>query len=421
MKDSLLQNVHVIQSQLCTLQRDLSKKISKRYAEDDFVHQWTEVCTQKEREKWILEGLVRTCDASPDFEAHRRYCPEITMRRLNVVSGRGFLNLIEKLTLQDIDKVPDNFRRVPNPVWEAMNDGRKDPKKAIYIRLTDTQRTSFLTFFVWNTLLAFYGEKEEYGLMKTSGGRSFPQEFKESAQEDKELAQALKDVCKEVKATHADAQRGCMTCELTAERAGVKVLLACQKCKSMGRSVYYCGRECQVKDWKSGRPPHKTICGNTKALADAIMGDSGSSDTQTRTESGEGARKPMFKNPSPGYTRSPALLHQMKMLEENPNLDYALIRTEPHPDHGVMLADPMGKLYFRIMLNRAVKSFSPREVCQMYNLLLPMAERAPGIGKAGLKRQLKREYNVDIDGWNPLFQQKADEELKKQGKTREQS
>ncbi|KIK64171.1 hypothetical protein GYMLUDRAFT_40452 [Collybiopsis luxurians FD-317 M1] len=425
MSDSLLQNVHVMQNQLCTLQRDLSRKVSKRYAEDDFVHQWTEVCTAQEREKWMMEGLARTCDASPDFEAHRRFCPEITMRRLNIRSGKGFLELMEKLTLQDIDTVPDDFRKVPNPVWEAMNDSLNDPGKEIYARLMDMQRSSFLTFFVWNTLLAFYGEQEEYGLMKPPGGRAPPQQLKETAQKDQEFGRALKNAYKEVKANSAEAQRGCVTCGLTAERAGVRALLACQKCKSIGRTVFYCNRECQVKDWKLGRPPHKTICGNTEALADAILGTG----EGTPSQSGKGNRKlnasededgSLWKDPKPGYTRSPALLHQMKLLEENPNLDYVLVRPEPHPDQGVMFPDPMGKLFFKVLLNWSVSEFSPQMVCRMYDMLLPMAERSPGIGKAGLKRQLMREYNVDIDKWGPIAQRMADDKLKEERKAREQ-
>jgi hypothetical protein len=158
-QDSFLQNLHVIQLQIRTLQRDLSKKAAGRYAEDDFEHHWTQKCSAKEREEWILEGLVRTCEASPDFEGYRRYCPEVTMARLNHQSGKGFLNLLEKLVLQDIENVPDDVKQVPNPIWEVMNmnfvNDNSHPGRRVMKRMNNVQRTAFLTYFVWNTLLAF--------------------------------------------------------------------------------------------------------------------------------------------------------------------------------------------------------------------------------------------------------------------------
>ncbi|KAF9066790.1 hypothetical protein BDP27DRAFT_987919 [Rhodocollybia butyracea] len=429
-QDSLLHNAHVMQDELCTLQRDLSREVSKHYAEDDFVDRWTNICTKTDREKWILEGLFRTCEASPDFEDYRRFCPELTMNRLNAQSGRGFLDLMQKLTLQDIDIIPNDFQKIPNPVWEAMNDGHNDPKKKVNARRMDLQRTTFLTFFVWNTLLAFFGGREEYGLIK-SGKSSISQELKDSLQNDERLTKILKNSQKEVKANNALAERGCRACGLTAERAGVRVLLACQKCNLIGRGVYYCNKQCQVQDWKNGRPPHKTICGNNAALKDAILSpgsqsskgkskaavqSDGDSDNDSDDED-----KPFWEEPKPGYIRSPALLHQMKFLEENRGVDYVFVRPEPHPDHGIALPHPMGKLMFTILLNRAVSEFAPVEVVRMYDMLLPAAEKAPGIGEVGLKKQLMREYNIDIDEWQPIVQKRADEELKKQGKTKEES
>ncbi|KAF9066789.1 hypothetical protein BDP27DRAFT_1423547 [Rhodocollybia butyracea] len=421
-QDSLLHSAHVKQDQLCKLQRDLSREVSKRYAEDDFVDRWTNVCSKSEREKWILEGLFRTCEASPDFEDHRQFCPELTMNRLNAQSGRGFLDLMQKLTLQDIDTIPNDFQKVPNPVWEAMNDGHDDSKKKVYARLMDLQRTTFLTFFVWNTLLAFFGGQEEYGLMK--GGKSgVSRELKDSLREDEDLTKLLKNSQKEVKANNALAERGCRACGLTAERAGVRVLLACQKCKA----VYYCNKQCQVQDWKNGRPPHRTTCGNTAALKDAILAPGSQSNkgkskaaAQSNGDSADDDKR-FWKEPKPGYIRSPALLHQLKFLEENPDMDYVFVRPEPHPDHGVKIPHPMGKMLFILQRNRAISEFSPVAVVQMYKMLLPAAENAPGIGKVGLKKQLMREYNVDIDEWLPIVQKRADEELKKKGKTKEES
>ncbi|KAF5369043.1 hypothetical protein D9758_003095 [Tetrapyrgos nigripes] len=424
MHDSLLQNLHVIQSQICTLQRDLSRKAAERCAQDDFEYHWTQKCTAKEREKWILEGLVRTCEASPDLEGYRRYCPEVTIARLNRQSGKGFLDLLGKLVLQDIEKVPDKARTVPNPIWDAMNSVKDNsPGRRVMQRMNDVQRTAFLTYFVWNTLLAFYSESEEYGLIKTSttGGS---QVFKETVQQDERFSKIYNQVRKETKVNSQNAHRGCNTCGLSAERAGVPRLSACTKCKAMGRDVFYCSKACQVKDWKTGHPPHKTICGNTFALADAVIGsnstipdEKGKSKLNAKEDDG----KRRWNEPEDGYIRSPALLHQLKLLDENHNVDYILVRPYPQHDRGIIIPDPIGKIFFMVMLQRVVCRFAPQEVCRMYNMLLPSASKAPGIGEEGLKKQLKREYGVDIDEWQPIFAKHAEEKLKKEGKTKEQS
>lgn len=73
LSDSNVQIMHSMQKQICTLQHDLTKKVSKRFAEDDFESHWKAKCTEKQREQIILEGLVRACEASPDFEEHRKW------------------------------------------------------------------------------------------------------------------------------------------------------------------------------------------------------------------------------------------------------------------------------------------------------------------------------------------------------------
>ena len=157
--DDLAQNISSLKKQVCILQRDLSQKVSQRYAEDDFVEHWSQKCTDSDRRKWILEGLVRTCEASPDFEGNRKWAPETTLTRLLFQSGRGFLTLMESLIVPDFEKAPTDFRTVPNAIFDAMNKNEqknKLDKKTQLLQLShNISRTYFLTMFCWNTLLAF--------------------------------------------------------------------------------------------------------------------------------------------------------------------------------------------------------------------------------------------------------------------------
>ncbi|KAJ6596348.1 hypothetical protein DFH09DRAFT_1024185 [Mycena vulgaris] len=390
--DKAVLNLQSMTSQICVLQRDLTRKSSKRFAEDDFESHWTFRCTVKEREDFILEGLVRACQASPDFEEHRKWCPELTLHRLNHGSGKGFLNLLKKLTLQDLDQVPSDFRLVPNTVYDKMTavpGVNPHPGCRLSKRACDSSRTYLLTMVVWNTLLAFYDESEQYGLSK--GQRSSPKEVKRL----KKVVGAeidVRGVLNETAANRQLAQRHCTACDLPAEKAGVAVLAACQRCKAIDRLVFYCSKKCQTADWKTGKPPHKTICRKTGAIAEALL-------SPQAAEPGDDEE--LFPPPNLGYTRSPALLHQLQLLKENPQMDYVLVQPAPHPDHGVVLQDAMGGMLFKLCMKRAACDYSPREVAMMFKQLEPTARRAPGFGVAKLKSQLLKEYGVDVDTVKP--------------------
>ncbi|KAJ7618279.1 hypothetical protein DFH06DRAFT_1012130 [Mycena polygramma] len=377
--------------QVCVLQRDLTRKSARKFAEDDFEAHWTTRCSVKERENFILEGLVRTCEASPDFEDHRKWCPELTLKRLNRDSGKGFIDLLNKLTLQDVDKVPDDFRTVPNAVYDKINKLPANPHPGLTIakKSCDAQRLMFLTMAVWNTLLAFYGETETIGLVK--GQRDDREELKRIQKTLPDNID-LKRLASETAANRRDAERNCTACGLTASRAGTATLSACQRCKVIDRLVFYCSKECQTKDWKTGRPPHKSICGKKGAITDAYLTDEYLASNPPAVDDDD-----FFGAPEPGYVRSPALLHQLSLLKENPQVDYVLVRPAPHPDHGVVLQASEGSLFFKIMLKRAACGHAPREVLRMFQQLSPTAREARGVGVAGLKAQLLKEFGVDVD------------------------
>ncbi|KAJ6536995.1 hypothetical protein B0H19DRAFT_1182320 [Mycena capillaripes] len=394
--EMMLAEAHVMSlqsrtSQICILQRDLTRKSSKRFAEDDFEKHWTTRSSIKEREDFILAGLVRACEASPDFEEHRKWCPELTLKRLNRDSGKGFIELLKKLSLQDLDKVPEEFKTVLNAVYDKINGlpSNSHPGLLMIKKSCDAQRAYLLTMVVWNILLAFYGESETYGLDKPQ------RENREELKLMKNLIGGEVDVKRIINETAVNrqlAERHCTFCKLPASKAGVATLSACQRCKAIDRLVFYCSKECQVSDWKTGQPPHKTICGKKGAIRDAYL-------APKAAESGEGSDDDddFFGQPEPGYVRSPALLHQLKMLKENPEMDYCLIQPHPHPDHGVVLQDPIGRMFFKLCMTRAVCGPAPREVFKMFQQMEPTARDAPGFGVKKLKEQMLKEYGYDVD------------------------
>ena len=140
--------------------------------------------------------------------------------------------------------------------------------------------------------------------------------------------------------------------------------------------------ECQVADWKTGNPPHKAVCGKPEAFFEMKMAPNN-------------VPKSKWNPPLPGFQRSPALLHQMRILDENPDLDYILMRPYPHDDHGLAVRHPM-KTFFTLNVNRAVTSGDKAAVKNMYNILAPTAASFGGMCLEDLKKQLQNEYGVDV-------------------------
>ncbi|KAJ6562285.1 hypothetical protein B0H19DRAFT_95397 [Mycena capillaripes] len=116
--DSFVAQITDLRSCICRFQLDLPLKSCKKLAEDDFEARWMKQCSQSEREEFILEGLVRTCEVAS--ERYRQWCPELTLQRLNHSSGKGFTELLKKLCYQDTDKVSDDYQTVPKAVFEKM-------------------------------------------------------------------------------------------------------------------------------------------------------------------------------------------------------------------------------------------------------------------------------------------------------------
>ena len=84
-------------------------------------------------------------------------------------------------------------------------------------------------------------------------------------------------------------------------------------------------RECQLRDWKEGRPfPHKRICGKRLSEAEVASMHQEDEDADADADDAPSDAEPRMQipEPDPGYRRSPALLQQLKLLREISIFDY---------------------------------------------------------------------------------------------------
>lgn len=88
-------------------------------------------------------------------------------------------------------------------------------------------------------------------------------------------------------------------------------------------------RECQVEDWKQGNPyAHKLICGKRldEEMFESILA------TRDKIAKEEASKIRTVPPPDTTFQRSPALVHQIALVTERPDVDYA-VRLPSTPNH----------------------------------------------------------------------------------------
>jgi len=247
-------------------------------------------------------------------------------------------------------------------------------------QMLDIRRCLFTTFVVWNILLSFYGLSEDVVNVKTytkpdsKAVRNVASAWQMSKENVRAIAKETKQLQKE---------KGVWVCACCGkfEFQAPRAFKSCGGCKNIGRAVMYCDRDCQVKDWKKGTPPHKTICGKPTSGISAtqpLPPVSGSIPPKART-----------------FRRSPALLRQISLLEKSSKVDYVLMQPTPLPDQGIAFQAGTSTL-FRTLRAHAFETGDPRTVRSMYKQLRGTAMKQVGYQIDWLEKQLKSEFGVDV-------------------------
>ncbi|EJD33582.1 hypothetical protein AURDEDRAFT_140623 [Auricularia subglabra TFB-10046 SS5] len=401
--------------ELVKLQQDLSAYMVDH---PDFEREWL-ATSEARRENFILEGLVRSCEAVADMEDRRVNTPETCLDFLQRRGGRGFLDLLAQIE----DPPAPEPRIVPHAAYDGLigvgNERKRAPAEKVLARMQTISRNFFLAMMVWNTVLAFHGESENYRATKRT---------KEGKEEMRHMKAAHPELYREAKEDKKGSQWGCRACGKVEESLppGTR-LLSCAKCNNINRVIKYCNKDCQKRDW----PDHKVVCGKHIDAEEALKlfggggggggggGTSGQSsapaDNSKYTSTTDfpnhtpitadeiGDVKNILRNrdddsafpaPVPPFSHSRYLKRQIKLLKENPAFDYFITAPEPHPDFGLALQHPMGQMMFLLMRRRAFESGERHSVLMIYKYIADAAKRN-GTPLSKLREQLVLEYGVD--------------------------
>lgn len=380
----MLASMEEQRKELCILQKDLTGLVAGKREADHFDSKWLSMSPET-RAEHILKGLVISSGAVADMDERRQWCPETTISFLQGDGGKRFLDLLNAVLDTPNGEVPSEELRtepilVSHPVFDGIwhigqpcPPGENEAARKVMQKHVSLSRNFYLSFFLWNTILNMYGRSQNYMAVKP------PTSSKDSLKAVENLGDSAD--------AYSGAGRACASCaKLEFQLPEGTNFLRCSKCIGVGRNVMYCNKECQLKDWKHGNPPHKTICG--KPYAAPGEGPNPVPIQQSSTSNN-------IPPPDPGFIRSPELVNQLALLQDNPHITYVLTQPDPKPDHGVALQHTMGKMMFDVMKNRAIRNGDPRAVATMCNML---EESAAGVGmsKARLMLQFSKEYGIPV-------------------------
>ncbi|KAH8093893.1 hypothetical protein BXZ70DRAFT_1010221 [Cristinia sonorae] len=399
---------------LLTLQSDVRRKAITRLATDQFAEKWADLPAEK-RMDHILEALFRTCTASPDFEDFRKWCPDMTVEGLGRDPG-SYMDLLGVLT----DGVDGQLTVFPHPVVDAILERlrQRSPNAEVFLEMLRLGRTNFVTMVLWRVYLSFH-DLDEFLRLKVTGSKKSVKETARNIQSSLKTPQQKKDF-RRIRRSILEGGNICWGCgnDERLLKAGT-TLLACSGCKKIDQRVLYCSRECQKNDWKVGvanNSPHKQVCGkpwaadseNSAPRAPLAAPRAPGAPQNTFMPNISPRRQPITSErmvvpqiippADPEFRRSPALQYQIRLLTKKPDVfpDYTLVMDHPKPDMGISVPDPQVATYFICARTRAFRNGDPASVHTMFTMLKRAAAMlAPPT--YSLKKQLEKEFNVDLD------------------------
>ncbi|THG94642.1 hypothetical protein EW026_g6866 [Hermanssonia centrifuga] len=338
------------------------------------------------------------------MEDRRRWCPDSTSKYLASQNGDAFLRMLKGLLPTDLYASISVPIDIPHPVVDRFftlspADERKPGFKTI-IWLYRLSRIYCLTTIVWNTFLAFYGEKEtQLAIKPPKADLAAAAKFREDPQ--RLNSTQVRDVMKQHNTQRKAYDHACWKCSKSERmfEPGQK-LQACSKCRAINRLVFYCSRQCQLDDWKNGVPvPHKQICGK-------LMNEDSTVDSVLNSDEVEVSWLPKA---DASYKRSPALLHQISLLRQGDGLDYVFVLPgSTGDDVGARFWPIEEKIQFLIQRNRAFRTGDPGAVSKMFLALCGVAATSSvPVSNELVRNQLENEYGVVLS--KPLLSEEGPE------------
>ncbi|GJE97840.1 zinc finger MYND domain-containing protein [Phanerochaete sordida] len=374
-----------------------------------FEEEWKRASDER-RMACIEEGVYRFVVAIPGdvMEMQGRWCPESSVHYLASKSGQTYLDLASSLMLP-ISAILTGSATPILPSHPAIDrlaslspDQLATPGYQTLVRIYMVGRASLLTTIVKNIFLLFNGK--EKGVTQVAGiaSRTRLSLRETTASLGPEERKAVRTHFKEGMENMTGPALGhtCAFCMYTGEKGEpgeTKKFSRCSTCHKIGRSVIYCSKECQTRDWKDGTPyPHKLVCGKLLSEQDILA--------LPRTGSDRSAAD-VIPDAAPSFCRSPALNQQIDFLSKDIFVDYMVFVPDPtvlggRKPVGVIFHLNLKPLFF-LHRSRAFRNGDRFAIQIVYTLLLASYRGMPDL--CGVRdipslvhAQLEEEFQVSI-------------------------
>ncbi|KAL8277832.1 hypothetical protein RQP46_009815 [Phenoliferia psychrophenolica] len=332
--------------------------------------------TQKEREGVVLEGLSRATDVVRDESDKRSNVPEITLSKMCADGGAGWWRLVEHFILDSPDAT--EFKILRNATWEKqMYLDRVGDGIPLHRALRATQeeglynRHLFILYFLLGCLNYMNGETFDFIRTRNPEGAGASDLVRLSLNGD---AQKIADYIHVEK----DTVKVCAGCDRPKHLiphlvASGKSFQHCAKCFKLGRSILYCGRDCQVSDF----PTHKRVCGRKLAdLTDVPIS--------------------LTPRPTPP-TLSAGIKRQLDELPFSKNASWFAFYGSPSTcqrRHLVVL-DPTTRAKFEAVRDKAIKDRDAESVAVIMHCLYGLVDGVK-VTRAGVERQTVEEFGISL-------------------------
>ncbi|KAJ7642134.1 hypothetical protein FB45DRAFT_1054448 [Roridomyces roridus] len=350
-----------------------------------FEADWKALSMEKKRE-FALEGLYRgSCNCPGDNLRHS--CPELRIEGLIGDGEYNMINLLKRIMAHD----PTGNRRVKSLfLYEhpaVTHEFRHSPEAPDGLKACIYTQILLRNFCIVETLLALIEASTGYPWSQryvTKPHANQPHDEERQAHVAKSREWSKKHpINKSTHGTHCQEQQAkysCIQCHTITDRDKLKLCARCQL-------AYYCGSECQKKDWAE----HKKVCGKQ--------------DFDVRRAPLPEAPSEFIGCPSAvdGYIRTPALWRQIWYLSKSDS-QYKVYHFDigPGRSRSIHIPHPPGaQNVFLVARRRAMASGSIPAIHMMFTIATYEADPSTGMMWAGLsveliRQQFEREYQIEI-------------------------